>query len=518
MEHPEMKDVSTPNRNLALNAVINWIGFAAQVLVTFLLAPILIRALGSSRYGIWSLVESVLTYLMLFDLGVAASVVRYVARFEATGNQAGLNRVFSTSVCIFLVAGLCVLVCAFVAGFFLPLPADMESEGRSLLLLLGFNLAVGLPLSVFPSILDGLGRYPAKTAARTAGLLLRIPLFLFVVHTDGGLVGLAWMITGINLAENLVHAVIARHYLPGLRFSFSLADRATFKTIKGYSLDAFLAMIAGRVSFQTDAIVIGAFLAPEYIAFFAIAGKLVDYAKTSLRTATTVLTPAVSTLEARGDLPAIRKMLIKTTRYVLWIILPIEIGLLILGKPFLTLWLADPFFVAMSYPTLVILALPLFLAISQSVSGRILYGMGRLRWFSRLLMAEAAVNLILSVLLVQPLGIEGVAWGTTIPNFVANAVLAAYVCRMLNVGIGSYVRHAFVAPCCLALLLAAGWLTAACCFDLTSWLPFLVTAAVGSAGYLFLVAVVEVDAAPIIRRCGLNFRGLVRTRDVKAEA
>src|SRR6266849_10052928 len=93
------------NRRIVVNAVANWVGFAAQLIVAFFTSPLLVHGLGAPRYGVWSLVESVLAYLMLFDLGVAASVVRYVARFEANGDLIRLNRVFSTTLGIFAAAG-----------------------------------------------------------------------------------------------------------------------------------------------------------------------------------------------------------------------------------------------------------------------------------------------------------------------------------------------------------------------------------------------------------------------------
>ena len=98
--------MSTSKRNILINAAANWVGFTAQLVAAFLLSPILVHGLGAPRYGLWSLVESILAYLLLFDLGVAASVVRYVARFEAVRDRDNLNRVFSTSLCIFGVAGM----------------------------------------------------------------------------------------------------------------------------------------------------------------------------------------------------------------------------------------------------------------------------------------------------------------------------------------------------------------------------------------------------------------------------
>src|SRR5438132_7743515 len=93
------------NRAILTNALANWLGFAAQLLVAFFVSPRLVHGLGDRRYGLWSLIDSILAYLMLFDLGVAASVVRYVARFEAIQDRESRNRVFSTSLCIFAVAG-----------------------------------------------------------------------------------------------------------------------------------------------------------------------------------------------------------------------------------------------------------------------------------------------------------------------------------------------------------------------------------------------------------------------------
>src|SRR5712692_8026958 len=124
-----------------VNAAANGLGFAAQVAVAFFLSPVLVHKLGDARNGIWSLVESILAYLMLFDLGVAASVVRYVARLEARGDQDQLKSNFSTSLCIFAAAGL--MVAAFALGLasigatLVKVPAELVHEARWMLVLLG---------------------------------------------------------------------------------------------------------------------------------------------------------------------------------------------------------------------------------------------------------------------------------------------------------------------------------------------------------------------------------------------
>jgi O-antigen/teichoic acid export membrane protein len=486
----------TSRKGILANAAASAAGFTAQMAVAFFLCPVLVHGLGDRRYGMWSLVESVLAYLSLFDLGVAAAVIRYGARLCALKDRDHLNRVFSTSLCIFTAAGLAALAvalaCAGPGVGLVGVPEDLADETRWMFVLLGVNLAVGLPLQVFPALLDALGRFPSKTAVRTAAALVRVPLFLGVLGAGGGLVALAWAITLTNVAEHAALAVLVRRHLPWLRFSPALADRATFREIRGYSLDASLAMLAGRISFQTDAVVISLFLAPQYITFFAVAGRLVEYSKGLVRSATTVLTPAVSTLEARGDFAAIRRMLFHSTRLVLWITLPIQAGLVLLGRPFLALWLQGDYHAERSYATLVILSLTLALTMSQSVSGRILYGIGRLRWYSRAVLVEGVANLLLSVALVGPLGIEGVAWGTTVPHTCFNVLLLLYVCRSLRVWPAAYLRRSFVAPVGAAGLLAGFWLLSVRLVPPDTWPLLLATGAAGVAVYAFLAAVAEV--------------------------
>src|SRR5438445_973785 len=134
------------NRRIITNAAVNWIGFAVQLVVAFFMSPILVHGLGAPRYGVWSLVESVLAYLMLFDLGVAASVVRYVARFEANGDLKRLNRIFSTSLGIFAAAGFVAMLLALaltsVGSTLTKVPAELADEAHWMLILLGFNLAI----------------------------------------------------------------------------------------------------------------------------------------------------------------------------------------------------------------------------------------------------------------------------------------------------------------------------------------------------------------------------------------
>ena len=450
------------NRSLAVGAATNWAAFAAALAVGFFLAPYLVRGLGDARYGVWCVVESILAYFTLFDLGIAACLVRFVAKHHATGERANLNRVVSASLGLFLLAACGVMVLGgAITPFVAPaLERKLGAPGDVLpfMLLMLANLAVSLPLSVFPTVLDGLQRFGAKSTVRLACLALRVGGIVWVMETQPGLLPLAFVFTVTNLLEHALTAALVFRFLPGLRLSHRLIDRDTLREVKGYSIDAFLAMLAGRVTVQTGAIVVGGFLTVAAAAHYAIAARLIDMAKNLLRAATTTLTPAVSQREATGDLDGVRRVLLDGTRWVLYLVLPIHLGLLAFGRPFLTRWVGGAQYAEWCYPATAVLSATLTIGVAQSVASRILYGMGKLKLFARLALVEAAVNLGLSLALVGPFGLVGVAVAVAVPNVLFCLFVITYACRTLEVGASRYLFGSWLKPLCAACVPAVVWL------------------------------------------------------------
>ncbi len=502
------------HRQIPLNALASWSTYASQIVAAFLVTPIIVRGLGDQRYGVWSLVESVLAYLTLLDFGLTASVVRYVARFEATEESDRRNRVFSTCLCVFGAVGVVAFGIAAGLGAAAPylfrLPPELIAEARWMFFLLGTNLALGLPLSVYLNVLFGLGRYPTSATIRLSYLALGSILSVVVIRRGGGLIALGCLITAVNTAQNLTLAWAVHRCLPDLRLSASLVDWSTFRDIRGYSLRAFLIGLGTQVTFQTDAIVIGAFLSPGAIAFFAIGSRLVNYSKSLFTSVMGVLTPTFSAMEARGETEAIRGLTLTVSRYVLWGALPVQIGLIALGRPFLSLWIG-PRYAEASYATLVILSVPLALSMTLATGVRVLYGTGRLEWYTRAVIAEAVSNLILSTALASPMGIEGVAWGTTIPNLAFNVALMIHTCRVLDVGLWEYARGVFLRPILLGATLACGWgAVLSLEAEPSTWPSLLATGGCGLSAYGFIALVVEFGPRSLTRVIRSRLRALTQ--------
>jgi len=441
--------------SFALGAASNWLAFAATLAVSFFLTPYLIHSLGKPRYDVWCVVESILAYFTLLDMGIAACLVRFVAKHRAVADILGVNRMASSCLALFLAAGGIALIAGTPILFALAPSLEHSGDVLPFMLLMLANLAFTIPASVFPSILDGLEAFTAKSLIRLAALAVRTAGIVFAVDSDEGLFPLAIVYTAVNLAEHSAFALLCWRRMPGLRFAVRFIDRATMKEVRTFSTDAFLAMLAGRITVQTGAIVVGAFLPGGQVTFFATAARLVDYAKTLLRTITTTLTPGVSAMEARGDHAGIARLFCNATRWLLYAALPVQVGFLLFGKAFLTRWVGAEF-VDGSFPALVVLSFTLSLGIAQSVASRMLYGLGRLKWFARAALVEAALNVTLMLALIRGHGVEGVAIAIAVPNVLFCLFVLGFTLKQLGIPLRTYTA-AWLPPLAMLMLPVTIW-------------------------------------------------------------
>jgi O-antigen/teichoic acid export membrane protein len=169
-------------------------------------------------------------------------------------------------------------------------------------------------------------------------------------------------------------------------------------------------------------------------------------------------------------LAGLQRLLILGTRMALLVTLPLCLGFLFLGRQFITLWMGPAY--ADSAVLLIVLTIPQFGSMSQSASALVLAGMARHRAFAYFALAEAVANVALSVILVQRMGLIGVAWGTVIPHLICTSlVVPLYTVRVLKMNASDYLLQAYLHPLLCALpLLALGYMFLE--LEAASWLVF----------------------------------------------
>jgi len=440
------------------NVGSSWFALGLNISVGIFISPYIIHHLGDDAYGLWVLIFSITGYYGLFDLGIRSSIVRYVATYSATHNREELNRLISTALFTYSGIGAIAILITLTGSFYVNsifrISPDFLHTARWLFLVVGSAVALGFPVGVFGGVLEGLQRFYLLNFTSMGASIMRAASIVIAIRHGYGLLAVAVITVSMPLISGFVNAAVVLSILP-LRLSIKNFNRDSVRRIATYSSSTFIIIVAARLRFKTDAMVIGKFIGAAAITYFTIGSRLVDYTGDVVNGLAQVFVPMSSKSDATGDLAGLKKILIAGNRACALIVFPITASLIILGKSVIEVWVGARY-IATSYPVLLILLIPTATMLAQSACGRILFGMAKHRTLALAVLLEGTTNLILSIVLVRRFGILGDAVGTALPLLCTTLFfLPRHTCRILGVRMWTYVREAFLLPLVFCIPLVA---------------------------------------------------------------
>src|ERR1700723_226818 len=95
----------TSGHRLARNTVWNLVGTGAPMVVAFFCIPLLIKGLGTDRFGVLTLVWALIGYATLFDLGLGRALTQLVATKLGSGEDHEVPALVWTSLLMMLLLG-----------------------------------------------------------------------------------------------------------------------------------------------------------------------------------------------------------------------------------------------------------------------------------------------------------------------------------------------------------------------------------------------------------------------------
>jgi len=434
----------------ARNVLANWFTYLASGVVSFFLSPFIVRHLGNSAYGIWVLLVSLTGYLGFLDLGIRGAVTRYIAKFHSEGDHNQSSRIVSSAFGLFAAGGLfAVLVSTLFAVLALPhfqVPPSYFRAAQLVVVIAGLNVAVSLISGVFGGVLVGLQRFELINSIALGSTALRAVMIIVALGHGKGLITLALIQLGCTLAELLVSVVVSRKLYPEVRITPNYLRWAQVSLIFSFGLFAFLLQASNYLIYFSDALVIGAFLPVSMVTYFAIGGNLTVYARELIGGFSRTMTPLASKLEVLAGPAKLRETTLKAGRYCSMAMSPIFLTFMIRGHSFIGLWMGSAYS-DLSGQVLWVLSLPWLFGAVTPVVLSVMLGISRHKPVVPIALTEGLSNLGLSIALVKPFGVLGVAWGTAIPNLAVSLFFwPLYARRTLQISIRRYMFSFWLLP------------------------------------------------------------------------
>lgn len=428
------------SRHLFLGSSLRLASLIVNIGVGFYILPFLVHALGDETYGVWVMVGSIFGFYGLLDMGMGAALNRSLIRALHGYDNNDVNEVFSNATFLFLGIGLLSLVISTVIVFSVPLFTDSElyvSLFQTLIIILGIKTAVLLPLWRSYGVLVAKYRYDLISSTKISALLLRAVLIIVFVTNGFGIISVAVITCLVEALECLIIAFFAKRLVPGLSFSWALVNAEKLKHYYAYGKYVFISTAADKVRYSIDNFVVAGVAGVGLVTHYTIAITLIHYFGQIIESVFGVANPLFNKYHKKNEWNNLRETFLIAIELTTLSSILIGGGLIVLGKPFIEIWMGGGY--EDTYAVLLALSLSVIVANSQSPGVTALFAIAKHKFYAKITTIEATVNLSLSILLAQYIGIVGVALGTAIPLLISKLVIQpVYVCRQLGLSVERY--------------------------------------------------------------------------------
>ncbi len=425
--------VSSRKSKLLQGSASNLVRMLLSMLVSLLLPPFLVHRMAPAEYSAWVLILQLSAYVTYLDFGVQTAIGKFVAEYDALGDRKAAREMVSSAFSLLSIASMagCILVLVLtyrVPQIFHQMPAFLFHDVRVGLLCIGISVCFMLPFSVFMTTFTGLQQYGFPTLFISASRILSALCLVVVILLHGSIFEMAWAMAIFNIGTAIAQVVGWKQYASDrVPFSFFYFDRNCLRKLAEYCGVLSIWTMGSLLISGLDTTIVGHF---DYgnTGYYAVAGSATNFMLMLTGNMLSPLLPAISSLQTERTPEQMGELLIRATRLGAAVLLAFGLPLLIGGYPLLTLWLGSSY-AAKSVLFLEILVVGNIFRQLSFPYALFIVATGKQRYATVAPVAEAIVNIILSVLLARRYGAIGVAVGTLIAAFVGLAAHASISMR-----------------------------------------------------------------------------------------
>ncbi len=394
------------------NAGYNFLGYVGPIVFSIFITPVVVHKLGVADYGVYVLVNTIIAFLSLLDLGLTVALVKHVSAYFAQNDQESLKNLLSSANTLYLLIGLMGLTVFYVSGkFLLPLfNISSQSQGHIsvVFILAGLIFFLNSINSVYLVVPHALQRYDLVTKIN----LLQLTGFNLATLV---LVLMGYKLKAIMLANLLSIAILTLIYrayfkklLPQIILGFAWV-KEEIKKAYGFGLFAALSNLASNALVQLDRLIIPIFIGTSQLTFYSLPGNVAQKTAGITSSLSATLFPLTSAMQGVGNVEKVKLIYRKAFRNITLLGAAVTSAIMVFAYPILFFWLGKEF-ADRGTVILLILAVTYFILALFGPLTHFLLGLGQVKFLSVTSVTLAGVNLVLLLILVPKYGIVGAAW------------------------------------------------------------------------------------------------------------
>jgi O-antigen/teichoic acid export membrane protein len=443
----------------------NWGGEAVIVVGGFILPRLINQGMSQETLGIWDYGWSMRSYVALACGSLGSGAGHYVARYRSSEQWPELSRTLGAMLALVIYGSACAALLMLELAYITPWLINTTSathigDARSLVLSMGAASCVATVTLVFGGIIAGSGRFDVLNLVDGLSDVFMVVGLVACVTFGAGLKVMGLCVLMRELLNGIAKYVCATHIVPQVSVHPRWIDRRTFREIFGFSAKTMVEAVSKVLQYQVGPLVISAVIGPAALALYSRPRALILITTRFVMGFARVLVPAASAFHGQHDRKGLGELLVRSSRYAMFLALPPTLVLVILGPALMRVWMGDEAYAGNNVLLILVLGyLPLF---AQQATYHILLGLASHGLAGAASLVGSLVGAGLSILFVAVLGwgIEGAALATAIPVFVVNLSVLPYAgCRAAGIPLLHYLRESLFLPLLSVIPFAAVLLT-----------------------------------------------------------
>lgn len=430
---------------LKRGALLSYINIALTNVIGLLITPFIVRALGDSEYGLYTLIGAFVGYISIMDLGLNNTIVRYVAKYRAQTDLSGERKFLGTAMIIYCIISFLVVILGAIFYFNLDVIFDKSltelelEKAKLMMLILIFNLAFTLPGGAFTAISNAYESFVFPRLLSIIKYIIRSIVVVVILIYGADSIGLVILDTVVNIITIIITFIFIRRKLY-VKFDFSKPQKDFLIEIFSYSLWIFIFAIVGQLQWRGGQFVIGTSLGTKQVAVYAIGILLGSYYGAFSGAIAGVFLPrATNMVTKNATSESLTDMMVKIARYSLFSLMLIFIGFWGIGSDFISLWVGTDYHDA--YYIALIVMIGYTVPLMQTFANSILEARKLFKFKTMIYLVFLIVGTGVSVFTVEKYGIVSVIICIVLGWLASQVIMNWYFRKKLGLKIGNFFKE-----------------------------------------------------------------------------
>jgi O-antigen/teichoic acid export membrane protein len=428
----------------AYGALLSYASIFINMAIALLFTPYMVSCLGQNEYGLFNIIGSFTAYLVVLDMGLNDSVIRYLMRYHKQNNPKAMSNFLANTLVFYAMLSLIV----FIAGMILYMMLDVMfhntltptqiDELKIMAIIITLNAALTVLLNPIGAYITSKQRFVFLNSSTIILRVLTTIVLVVSLYLGYKAVAVVAITAILNISLLFIKIYYAFHI--GMKVKLKAFYLSHIAKLLKYSAPIFIVVLTEMIYWKLDNILLAHKIGAAVVAVYAIGMMFHKYFMSFSTAISKVMMPKIILdIDKGADALALEQTLTKISRMQGMGIMLILSGLVLYGTAFIQLWLGESYIGA--YYVMMWTLLPYSFELMGNVRN-IFLQVNHLYWYrAGIIFTISILNIFLTLYLIDIYGLVGAAMSTGVAVVFGYIAVNVVLWKKLHINVARYMKN-----------------------------------------------------------------------------